>query len=90
MMIGASEAATFKASEQKVAPGSRLYFYSDGVSDIDMPGGWMLNVSGLIELLADVANDEGSRVERILAQARALQGPPGLKDDFSLVEVKFG
>ncbi len=90
MMIGASDAAKFKTRSETIPPGSRLYVYSDGVSDIDKPGGGMLTVSGLVDLLVDVAQEQGSRVERVLDRARGLQGPPGLKDDFSLVEVEFG
>jgi sigma-B regulation protein RsbU (phosphoserine phosphatase) len=90
MMIGASDVATFKTRSEKIPSGSRLYVYSDGVSDIDKPDGGMLTVSGLVDLLVDVAQEEGSRVERVLDRARALQGPPGFKDDFSLVEVEFG
>jgi sigma-B regulation protein RsbU (phosphoserine phosphatase) len=90
MMIGASDAAKFKTRSEKIPSGSRLYVYSDGVSDIDKPDGGMLTVSGLVDLLAEVAKEQGSRVERVLDRARSFQGSSGLKDDFSLVEVEFG
>jgi len=90
MMIGASDAATFKTHSEKIPSGSRLYVYSDGVSDVDKPDGGMLTVSGLVDLLAEVSNEPGSRVERVLDRARLFQGSSGLKDDFSLVEVEFG
>jgi sigma-B regulation protein RsbU (phosphoserine phosphatase) len=89
LMIGASEDATFKTQSETIPLGSRLYVYSDGVSEIDQVDGGLLNVSGLIELLAQVGQAQGSRVERVLHQARALQGSPEFKDDFSLVEVEF-
>ena len=88
-MIGASAEAKFKTRSETIPLGSRLYVYSDGVSDIDTPGGGLLNVSGLVDMLAQVANEQGSRVDRVLHQARALQGSPDFKDDFSLVEVEF-
>jgi sigma-B regulation protein RsbU (phosphoserine phosphatase) len=90
MMIGASDAATFKTRSEKIPAGSRLYVYSDGVSDIDKPDGGMLTVSGLADLLAEVSREPGSRVERVLDRARVFQGSVGLKDDFSLIEVEFG
>jgi sigma-B regulation protein RsbU (phosphoserine phosphatase) len=90
MMIGASDGATFNTRSEKIPSGSRLYVYSDGVSDIDKPEGGTLTVSGLVDLLAEVVNADGSRVERLLEQAREFQGPAGLKDDFSLIEVEFG
>ncbi len=89
LMIGAADDATFKTQSETIPPGSRLYVYSDGVSEIDQVDGGLLNVSGLIELLAQVGQAQGSRVERVLHQARALQGSPEFKDDFSLVEVEF-
>ena len=89
LMIGASDEATFETRSEKIPSGSRLYVYSDGVSDIDIPEGGLLNVSGLVDILARVANEQGSRVEHVLRHARALQGSPEFKDDFSLVEVEF-
>jgi serine phosphatase RsbU (regulator of sigma subunit) len=89
LMIGASDEATFETRSEKIPLGSRLYVYSDGVSEINKPDGGMLNVSGLIDLLAQSADEQGSRVERVLREARAFQGSPDFKDDFSLVEVEF-
>jgi sigma-B regulation protein RsbU (phosphoserine phosphatase) len=89
LMIGASADATFETQSEQVPPGSRLYVYSDGVSEIDKAEGGLLNVDGLVDLLAQVAKEQGSRVDRLLAAARALQGSPEFKDDFSLVEVEF-
>src|SRR5579872_5278525 len=89
LMIGASDEATFETRSEKIPFGSRLYVYSDGVSDIDMPEGGLLSVSGLVDLLAQVANEQDSRVDRVLRHARELQGSPEFKDDFSLVEVEF-
>jgi phosphoserine phosphatase RsbU/P len=89
LMIGASDDATFHTQSENLPSGSRLYVYSDGVSDIDEPDGGLLNVSGLVEWLVQAAREPGSRVERILHQARALQNSGDFKDDFSLVEVEF-
>lgn len=89
LMIGASPEANFETASLEIPAGSRLYLYSDGVSDINQAGGGMLNVSGLVELLAEVAGEQNSRVERVLDHARSLQGSPEFKDDFSLVEVEF-
>jgi serine phosphatase RsbU (regulator of sigma subunit) len=89
LMIGASDEAKFETRSEKIPLGSRLYVYSDGVSEIDKLDGGMLNVSGLIDLLAQAADEQGSRVERVLREARVLQGSPDFRDDFSLVEVEF-
>ncbi len=73
----------------RVPQSSRLYLYSDGVSEIDKAGGGMLEIKGLIQLLAQAAHGPGSRIERVLSEVRALQGSPEFRDDFSLVEVEF-
>ncbi len=89
LMIGASDQASFETRSQRIPPGGRLYVYSDGVSEIDKLDGRMLDMGGLIDLLAQSAEEPGSRVERVLSQARALQGSSDFRDDFSLVEVEF-
>jgi sigma-B regulation protein RsbU (phosphoserine phosphatase) len=87
--IGATDDATFETQIASVPQSSRLYLYSDGVSEIDKPGGGLLEIKGLIDLLAQAGRGAGSRVERVLGEVRALQGSPEFRDDFSLVEVEF-
>jgi phosphoserine phosphatase RsbU/P len=89
LMIGASADATFETASAMVPAGSRLYLYSDGVPEIDTAEGGLLKIDGLVQLLARLANEQGSRVERLLHEARTLQGTPEFKDDFSLVELEF-
>jgi sigma-B regulation protein RsbU (phosphoserine phosphatase) len=89
LMIGVSDDVTFETHSEEVPPGSRLYVYSDGVSEIQKPQGGLLNLDGLVELLARSAGHDGSRVEQVRHQAQVLQGSPEFKDDFSLVEVEF-
>lgn len=87
--IGTTDDAVFETQTTHIPQKSRLYVYSDGVSEIDKPGGGMLEIKGLIDLLAQAARVQGSRVERVLSEVRALQGSPEFRDDFSLVEVEF-
>jgi sigma-B regulation protein RsbU (phosphoserine phosphatase) len=87
--IGASEDATFETQRAHIPPSTRLYIYSDGVSEIDKADGGMLEIKGLIDLLAQAAHVEGSRVEHVLSEVRALQGSADFRDDFSLIEVEF-
>lgn len=90
LMIGVSAGETFETHSAQVPPGSRLYVYSDGVSEVPKAGGGLLNLEGLIELLARSAAKRGSRVDEVCRQAQLLQGSPDFNDDFSLVEVEFG
>jgi len=89
LMIGVSDGEKFETHREEVPPGSRLYVYSDGVSEIEKRDGGLLNLEGLVELLARSADHDGSRVDEVTRQAQTLQGSPEFKDDFSLVEVEF-
>jgi len=89
LMIGVSPDSDFETETELVPPGSRLYVYSDGVSEISGADGEVINIDGLVSLLAQIAWKQGSRVERLLAQAREMQGSPDFTDDFSLVELEF-
>ena len=55
LMIGASPEATYQTSSERIPSGGRLYVYSDGVSEINKAEGGMLNLDGLVELLAQSA-----------------------------------
>jgi sigma-B regulation protein RsbU (phosphoserine phosphatase) len=89
LMIGVSDDVTFATHSEDVPPGSRLYVYSDGVSEVQKTQGGLLNLDGLVELLSRSVGSDGSRVERVRREAELLQGSPEFKDDFSLVEVEF-
>jgi serine phosphatase RsbU (regulator of sigma subunit) len=89
LMIGVSPDETFETYSVHLPPGSRLYVYSDGFSELRMARGGVLNIDGLVELFAKLAGESEPRVERLLDQARALQGSDEFQDDLSLVEVEF-
>jgi serine phosphatase RsbU (regulator of sigma subunit) len=89
LMIGVHPDLDFETHSQQVPPGSRLFVYSDGVSEISGADGEVLNIDGLVSLLAQFAWQTDSRVERLLAEARTLQGTTDFTDDFSLVELEF-
>jgi sigma-B regulation protein RsbU (phosphoserine phosphatase) len=89
LMIGVAVDVTFETHSEDVPPGSRLYIYSDGVSEVRKTAGGLLNLEGLAELLSRSAGQDGSRVDCVRREAQALQGSSDFKDDFSLVEVEF-
>jgi sigma-B regulation protein RsbU (phosphoserine phosphatase) len=89
LMIGVADDETFDTHVEEVPAGSRLYIYSDGVSEIHKPDGGLLNLEGLVKLLAESSGHDGSRVDQVRRRAQAIQGSPEFKDDFSLVEVEF-
>ena len=70
-----------------LGPSGKLYVFSDGVYEIHKPGGSMMRQGELVDYLA---SPRPERPRRGLAFIRRVGGPEALKDDFSLLEVRFG
>ncbi len=88
LLIGVDVDATYEVCTHELSPGSRLYLYSDGVTEATGAEGQLVGIDGLERLL--VTNDStGSRVDQIHRRIAATAENGGLDDDFSLVEVEF-
>ncbi len=83
--IGAMEGIDYPVGDVLVAPGSRLYVYSDGVYEVQMPDGREMALEDFIPLLAAPPSDIGG----VRATVAQLQGRARFDDDFSLVEFVF-
>ncbi len=69
---------------------ARLLIYSDGVFEIERPGGEMWRHPEFVEYVQSVLPPGGGSVlEAIVRQARELRGPEPFADDFSLIEALF-
>ncbi len=89
LLIGIDPQARYTSAERVLAPGSRMYVFSDGVFEVQRPDGTMLAFEELIDLLAEEARGDGSRVDRVLQRVYAIRGSSQLADDFSLLEVEL-
>jgi sigma-B regulation protein RsbU (phosphoserine phosphatase) len=90
LMIGVAPAVAYPSAERFLAPGSRLYVYSDGVFEVPQAGtGPLLMTDGLLGLLARIRPGGVPRVEQVLQQIQGFQGSARFADDFSLLEVEF-
>jgi phosphoserine phosphatase RsbU/P len=87
LLIGVDVDATYEVRRHVLAPGARLYLYSDGVTEATRSGGQLVGIEGLEALLR--AATSRSRVEQIYTLIAAETGSAGLDDDFSLVELVF-
>jgi sigma-B regulation protein RsbU (phosphoserine phosphatase) len=67
---------------------ARLLVYSDGVYEIEYPGGGMWDFEEFVEFLGRLPPD-APVVDALLAHVRGLHGSDALADDFSLLEVRF-
>jgi sigma-B regulation protein RsbU (phosphoserine phosphatase) len=88
-IIGIMPDVDFKSDVRTMPPGSRMYLYSDGAFEVRRPGGKMIGLEGLGDVLAEAQGDRRSRVERALHAIQRVQGSDEFVDDFSLLEVEF-
>ncbi len=88
-MIGVVDDADFESASVTVAPGSRLYVFSDGLFEVNNPDKQMLNLTGLQEKIRQAQQQPSERLDAILASVRGWQGFDDFGDDYSLLEVSF-
>jgi sigma-B regulation protein RsbU (phosphoserine phosphatase) len=74
---------------QTVAVGeyARLLLYSDGVFEIERPGGGMWEHKQFVEFVTAAAGAD-DLMERLYAHVRAMRGADTLNDDFSILDVR--
>ena len=86
LLIGVDVDAVYEMGMHQLAPGSRLYLYSDGVTEATQKDGRLLGIEGLERLLL-ASEPRRSRVEQIYERIASEVEGPSLEDDFSLLEI---
>jgi sigma-B regulation protein RsbU (phosphoserine phosphatase) len=89
LMIGVVPEALYATESRPMSPGSRLYVFSDGVTESPGRNGALLGHDGLAEIIAQASPANGQRLDQVLNHVRCLQGADEFRDDVSLVEVEF-
>lgn len=89
LVIGAVPAARFTADRTSVAPGARLYVFSDGVFEIVTADGAQRDLPDFERLLLLPPAADGQESRRLHAAVRAVARPGPLDDDFTLLCVTF-
>ncbi len=84
MMLGAMDGLPFAAAHATVPPGARLTLFSDGAFEITRPDGSQQMLADFVPVL-----QAGPDAERLLAAARALNGPGPFEDDVSILVLDF-
>ncbi|HTB62706.1 MAG TPA: SpoIIE family protein phosphatase [Opitutales bacterium] len=90
-IIGAMPGLEFKSQRMEIAPGDRLFVFSDGVYEVnyaDRPE-VMMTVEEFAAELARPAVKEVRKVDGMAAFVRRAQNRDQFDDDFSLVEIYF-
>src|SRR5262249_11621064 len=79
----------FDARTVPVPAGARLLLYSDGVFEVEQPGGAMWSLNEFVDFVSGVPADAGPTADALLAHVRRLHAADTLGDDFSFLEVRF-
>ncbi len=88
-LIGMLSAMEFTVETQAIAPGDRLYLYSDGVFEIETPSGEQLKFEQFMEFIHMYVPGEVSTLDALWTRARTLSQQETLEDDFTILEVQF-
>ncbi|MFM7807470.1 MAG: SpoIIE family protein phosphatase [Planctomycetota bacterium] len=86
LMIGAATGVPYDTDEIIMQPGSRLLLYSDGIFELERPGG---PVATLEDYLHAVETKPNQDLDAMLAHARIVQASDSFKDDVSVLELRF-
>ena len=88
MAVGYMEDSAFKEASLQLNKFNKLYVYSDGVYEIEKPGGEMVTLVEYTEIIRKLSDFKTPQVDEVLKTMRALQGnEEPFEDDFSLVEL---
>ena len=88
IMVGAAAGMTYEREQIEVQPGSRLLLYSDGIYELQRPGGDMATLRDFVDTVP-AALQASDPLDRILKHARTVQQSDAFKDDVSLLEVRY-
>lgn len=89
LVIGAWPEAPFVADQTSVAPGSRLYVFSDGVFEVVTKDGTQWGLPDFLPLLDQPADPLLSEPERLYRAVQGVARPGAFDDDFSMLVVTF-
>jgi sigma-B regulation protein RsbU (phosphoserine phosphatase) len=87
--IGGFPKVEYEAAETDVPSNSRLYLFSDGVYEVDMPDGTMWSLEELQHYLSRPVAEPGAEIEALYKTLQQMHAHDILDDDFSLLRVDF-
>jgi sigma-B regulation protein RsbU (phosphoserine phosphatase) len=86
-IIGGFPEACYANGQHTLAPGSRLYVFSDGVYELARADGATVQAA---EFIAELARPcSGSKLDAVMAWARDVQAGAGFEDDVSILELRI-
>lgn len=89
LIIGGMPGVNYPVDETLIPPGARLYIFSDGLYEIPIIGGAMLNYEAFVLMLPAVQDGDRPVLDRLVAGLRRCLDDATFDDDVSIVEVRF-
>ncbi len=89
LIIGFIATAKFEHAEAEIPPDARLYVFSDGVFEVDLPDGKPWPFDSFAEWMAFAPPAGVSKMDELLGKVRSMNGSDALPDDFSIFEAVF-
>ncbi len=80
---------SFRKASAKIAAGSKLYVFSDGVYEVEKPDGHTMSLDEFAAELPSPPLPGLSKVESMMRFSQNAQGRESFEDDFSLCEIIF-
>ncbi len=87
--IGMMPDRAWSSAETRVAPGSRLYVFSDGAFEVVDAAGEQWRIENLRQIIASGAAVGVGEAQRLYQAVRAASRPGPLDDDFSVLVLHF-
>ena len=88
-MVGAVDGMSYETRQCKVAPGSRLLLYSDGIYEIKRPDGTLWSLEEFVKVVEEYLPDQSRSIDSIIGTARGISEKDMFDDDCSVVEFMF-
>ncbi len=90
-MIGAVPDIEYRSGSAELDAFAKLYLYSDGAYEIQRTDETMWPFEEFVEFMKKGPHDaaDGTKMDRLIAHDRILQGRDEFIDDFSIVELQF-
>lgn len=89
LVIGAMPDMAYVDAAAAVAPGSRLYIFSDGVFEVTTREGTQWDLDDFLPLLVEQGEGGVTESQRLYSRVKQVARPGPLEDDFSMLVVTF-
>ena len=86
-IIGGFPEAKYTSGTRTLAPGSRLYVFSDGVYELARANGATVQLEEFVAELGKPSTN--SKLDDVMAWAMEIRGRAGFEDDVSIVEIRL-